>query len=72
MKHYDVRYKLHSAGEIKNIAVLASNKAEAYDVAVYEAITEKEGMYPYSAWVAGVTHRNGKYQIFNTHEGNPY
>ena len=69
---YDVSYRLHYAGEIKRISVVASNKAEAYDTAVYEDIVRKENTYPYSAWVVGVTHKNGRYQKFNTSEGNPY
>lgn len=72
MKCYDVEYKIHSAGEIKRICVVANNKADAYDLACYEAIVKKDGSYPYSAWVAGVTYKNGKYQSFNTCEGYPY
>jgi hypothetical protein len=72
MKAYDVRYKLYNAGEVKIITVLASNKEDAHEIAVYEEIPKKEHEHPYSAWVYGVTHRNGKYQLFNTSEGNPF
>lgn len=69
-KVYTVYY--NGFGETKHIDVLAKNKAEAYDKAVYEAIPEKEGEHPYSAWVASVTYQNGNYRNFNTFEGNPY
>lgn len=72
MKSYDIKYKMHSSGEIRNINVNARNKEEAYDKAYYEAIPNREYELPYSAWVYGVTYFNGKYQKFNTSEGNPY
>lgn len=56
----------------KKVYVLASNKYDAYDKAVYEEIPKIEGGLPYSAWVASVTYQNGNYHRFNTFEGNPY
>lgn len=72
MKAYYVRYKMHSAGEVKGVDFLAENKVDAYDKAVYEVIPKKEGIHPYSAWVHSVTYNNGNYRTFNTHEGKPY
>ena len=54
---YTVEYKLHSAGEVKFVDVIASNKAEAYDEAYWIAIPNKEHEYAYSAWTASVTYR---------------
>lgn len=65
---YHVKYRMHSADDVHGIDVLASNKADAYDKAVYEALPE----LPYSAWVHSVTYNNGNYRTFNTFEGNPY
>ena len=67
-KTYRVEYKEHSAADVKGIDVLAANKAEAYDRAVYEKLAE----VPYSAWVASVTYNNGSYRRFNSFEGKPY
>lgn len=72
MKAYHVKYRLFQAGEESSICVLANNKEEAYDEAVYEKIPELEGIHPYSAWVASVTYQNGNYKTFNTFEGKPY
>lgn len=72
MSAYYVKYKTHSAGEVKGIAVPAGNKADAYDKAVYEEIPKVEGETPYSAWVYSVTYNNGRYHTFNTFEGKPY
>lgn len=72
MKHYTVEYKLHSADKVRFICVPASNKADAYDKATYEAIPEKEGYTPYSSWVSAVTYNNGNYRTFNNFEGNAY
>ena len=70
---YNVQYKLWGVSEIRSVDVIASSKAEAYDVAVYERIPEKEqGEFPYSAWVNSVTSQNGNWTHFNTFEGNPY
>lgn len=69
---YWIKYKMHQHGEEKGTAVLARNKADAYDKAVYEAIPKAEGSIPYSAWVDNVTYQNGNVRRFNTSEGNPY
>lgn len=76
MKHnnvYTVYYRMSFADPARFICVLASNKAEAYDKAVYEAIPkEYAGIIPYSAWVSSVTYNNGNERRFNTFEGLPY
>lgn len=72
MKAYYVRYKMEQCSEECGICIAASNKEDAYDKAVYEAIPKKEGTCPYSAWVSSVTYRNGKEVKFNTFEGKPY
>lgn len=72
MKAYAVYYKLHSAAEPKLIDLLAKNKYDAWDKAVYELIPEREGVHPYSAWVSSVTYNNGNCKYFNTFEGMPY
>lgn len=71
-KVYTVHYRMHQSGEAKMVDVLAKNKAEAYDKAVYEAIVKEQGGLPYSAWVTSVTYQNGNYRRFNTCEGNAY
>lgn len=58
--------------EEKLIDLLANNKEEAYEKAFYEAIPEREGEMPYSAWVSSVTYQNGNVRYFNTSEGNAY
>ena len=65
---YTVEYRVDQFSEVRHIDVLASNKAEAYDKAVYEVLTE----IPYSAWVSSVAYNNGNTKRFNTFEGNPY
>lgn len=72
MKLYTVEYKMHIADLPKAIDIEARNKAEAYDKAVYEEICERENEMPYSAWVACVRYKNGKFVRFNTFEGMPY
>lgn len=73
MKAYYVEYRMHSADEVHGVDLLAKNKADAYDKAVYEIIPEKEdGYFPYSAWVVSVTYQNGNRRRFNTNEGMPY
>ena len=73
MRTYHVRYKMHEAdSECKGIDVIAKNKADAYDKAVFVAIPTVEKSTPYSAWVQSVTYNNGNYSMFNTFEGNPY
>lgn len=69
---YHIEYKLHSADKVRNLDVVAKNKAEAYDKATYEAIPEKEGTLPYSSWMVSVTYQNGNYRRFNNFEGNAY
>ena len=72
MKAYYIKYKNYKGGDVSGIGVLANNKEDAYDKAVYESIPEKEGTVPYSAWVDSVTYQNGKHKLFHTFEGNPY
>lgn len=72
MKAYYIRYKMHQFGAERSLDVLAKNKVDAYDKAVYEIIPQREGGCPYSAWVCSVTHQNGNCQRFNTFEGKPY
>lgn len=71
-KAYMVHYKMYASGEVQAVAVLAKNKADAYDKAVYESIVKEQGGLPYSAWVTSVTYQNGNYKRFNTFEGKPY
>ena len=71
-KVYMVHYRMYKCDEEKGVVVLAKNKADAYDKAVYEAIVKENGRPPYSAWVYSVTYQNGNYKRFNTFEGNPY
>lgn len=70
-KTYHVGFRMIGE-EPKSIDVIASSKAEAYDVAVYDAIPKQYGELPYSAWVESVTYKNGNYKRFNTFEGKPY
>lgn len=72
MKTYTVEYTLTHRAGIQTIDVKANNKEDAYDTAVFDDIPEKEGTYPYSAWVSSVTYNNGKVRYFNTCEGMPY
>ena len=72
MKKYTVEYTMTWSNEIRDIEVLASNKEDAYDRAVYEEIPAKEGEHAYSAWVDSVVFANGNRRWFNTHEGKPY
>ena len=72
MKTYTIMYRMHSAANTRIIRVSAQNRMEAYDIAVYEAIPEREGCCPYSAWVTSVTYANGCRHGFNTIEGWPY
>lgn len=70
--NYYVKYQMYSADDVKGVCVHAKSKAEAYDMAVCEVITKKEGGLPYAAWVHSVTYNNGKCKLFNTFAGNPY
>lgn len=71
MVAYTVEYKMYMADKVQTVSLLARNKADAYDRAVYEEIPRVEGHIPYSAWVASVTYQNGNYRRFNTFEGKP-
>lgn len=72
MNTYFIEYKMHRTGKINGVDVLAKNKADVYEKAVYETIPTIEGEHPYSVWVVSVTYQNGNYHHFNTFEGNPY
>lgn len=71
MKAYYVKYTVGSTGEEKGLALLARNKEDAYDKAVFEKIPEVEGTTPYSAWVHSVTYQNGNVKYFNTCDVDP-
>lgn len=71
MKTYYIQFRLYGH-DVQGIDVVARNKAEAHDKAVYEIIPAKYGETPYSAWVHSVTYSNGNYKTFNNFEGNPY
>ena len=73
MKTYHICYLMSCYGSERELDVLANNKAEAYDKAVYEEIPRAEdGHYPYGAYVESVTYSNGNHKTFNTIIGNPY
>lgn len=72
MKAYFVKYKMHSADNVKEIKVVANNKADAYDKAVFEDIKNFEGSLPYSAWVVKAIYNNGSIKQFKTFEGKAY
>lgn len=65
---------MYEAADVKQIEMLAQNKADAYDKATYEYIPETEGSVPYSSWVAGYrkNHGIGEVHWFNTFEGKAY
>lgn len=69
---YHVKYRKYQYSLEEGVDVIANNKAEAYDYAAFEVIPDKEGIYPYSAWVSSVTYNNGNCHYFNTSEGNAY
>lgn len=69
---YTIRYIMTPHDSDRFIDVIAGNKAEAYDIAVYEAIPAKEGSLPYAARVSSSTSNNGNYHAFNTVYGMPY
>lgn len=71
-KVYTVKYRLYIADDEHFVDVLARNKEEAYDIAVYDKIPAETGEYAYSAWVHSVTYQNGNYKRFKTFEGKPY
>ena len=72
MSLYTIYYKKNEASEIEKIGVYAKNKEAAWEQATFEAIPEKEGCTPYSAWVYAVMYNNFKVKHFNTHEGKPF
>lgn len=73
MKAYYVNYNMRSCAETQGMQIIANNKYDAYDKAVYEEIPKKHGgAFPYSAWVSSVTYNNGNYKTFNTFEGKPF
>lgn len=72
MKAYYVKYRTWQCAEEKGLQVLAANKEEAYEKAMFEEVPRIEQTSPYSCWVASVTYNNGNYKCFNTFEGQPY
>lgn len=72
MKKYTVEYRLWEFDKVQAIEVFAHNKEEAYEKADFEAIPEKHGEFPFSAWVKSVTYENGNVKTFTTFEGKPY
>ena len=72
MSAYYVEYRMYSADKVHGIGLLAKNKVDAWEKAVFEEIPKKEGSCPYSSWVTSVTYNNGNQRHFNTFEGNPY
>ena len=70
---YIVDYKMYEAAEVKEIKVNATSKEDAYDVAAYYEIPDKEdGDCAYAIWVDSVEYGNGNIHRFNTFEGKPY
>ena len=72
MKQYTVAYRMYKHEIERTIIVKARNKQEAYRIAAYKDIPNKEGCQAYSVWVYGVTYNNGNYKSFNTIEGMSY
>lgn len=72
MRAYTVQYEMYQNGPVRQVSLLANNKEDAYDKAVYELIKKAEGELPYAAWVFSVTYNNGNYKLFNTFEGKPW
>ena len=71
-KLYRVDYKMYEYDKVHEVYILAYNKADAYDIAVFETIPMVTGSIPYSAWVTNREYKNGIVVWFNNHEGNPY
>ena len=71
MKAYYVKYTMTKNGEEKGVGLLARNKEDAFDKAVFEEIPKVEGTTPYSAWVSSVTYQSGKVKHFNTCDADP-
>ena len=72
MKTYVVEYKMTSFGDVKTVQVEAANAVEAYQIATYETIVQKEHKLPYSSWISAMIHKNGRWHCFNNHEGKAY
>ena len=64
MKSYYVQFRLRACSEVLGIGLLASNKVDAYDKAVYEEIPKQFEHHPYVAWVHSVTYSSGKCKVF--------
>lgn len=64
MSKYDTEREIEVKG--------ARTNHEAYDLAVYRGIPEKEGRMPYGAYVDHVICKNGKKIQFNNLIGKPY
>lgn len=69
MKAYTISYILSEYGETKRVSILAKNKKDAYDKAVYDVIPNMEGTPPYYAYVYSVTYQNGNYKLIKNGEG---
>ena len=70
---YHIGYQLGGVWDLeRGIDVVASSRSEAYDLAAYAAIPEREGTMAYAVWVESVTYQNGNYRRFNTSAGNAY
>lgn len=69
---YGVEYKLYERDRVRTIPVMASNKAEAWELATFEKIPAREKEPPFSAWVKAVVYKSGKVKHFSTFEGKPY
>lgn len=70
---YHIRFILEGYWDVeRGIDVLAQNKEDAYEKAMFVNIPIKFGRHPYSAWVKSVTYNNGNHREFNTDDGNAY
>lgn len=69
---YTVAYCLFQFDKEHEIQVVADCKEDAYNVAVYGAIPQKEGEHPYSAWVKNAIQKNGRVHEFYTFEGKRF
>lgn len=73
MKTYNICYRMHKLSQgCRKVDVLAKNRFDAYEKAVYDVIPQIEGEAPYSAWVNSVTYNNGNHKEFDSYEGKPY
>ena len=69
---YHIAYRLYKNGDVEHIDVVSGHRGDAYIDACFEAIPQKDGKVPYSAWVESVTYANGNCHRFNTSEGNAW